>query len=763
VEGGIAMTEGIIKKWFSDREFGFISPVGGGQDAWFNLTRVKEEFQNQVREGIKVSFEMEKGERGPRARNVCLLPGGQLSEKEMQSGRKQHLFFNPYNFVRCLTRKRPDNHVLGNCPPPPHDRYVGLNGRVTCTVEAVLPLFISDSHQILDENGHRTYRFFTYDGKPALPASSLRGMLRSVYEAATNSCFAVFNGDDYLSYHLPAEDASKLVPGRVHKDSGKWEIELLTGTNPLVIGRRPQGPQYAAWVQFYRPLKSSRTKASIPDAPYSMRQKLSIDGWTHKDCCWALIELIEHPKRRFKFWNVAALDENREALKPADNQRLVQGYLCINNQSIENKHDERLFFCASKDTTKLELPQEVCSKYNVLLADYYKRHRDEVEDRKDPSVPENGEPAFSRFIVDKEKLQNGDLVYAMLQYDENNQPVVDFLVPVSVPRIGYRHNTGALLPEEHLKACREYESLCPACRVFGWVYKTPKEDEEIPQDKVVAYAGRVRLENALLFSNTRGMEERVTLPVLSTPKPTTTRFYLSDYNGLLVQGEDDFRSGYDGQDEEGRLNRLRGRKFYRHHGSGGEKYYFTGVQPGKQNRTVRNIQKPGSRFEFEVEFENLAEIELGALLWALELEEGMFHRLGLAKPLGFGSVKLRVTGLEVMRPGRRYISLANSGWEPVLDHKDNLIRNFKQGISEIYGQPFDELPNIKDLKAILSAPVIDLPVHYPTPQPGMEGRNYEWFVGNKRGGREAGPRLALALAAEDKGLPLIDKNGNIIK
>jgi len=514
------MAEGIIKKWFPDREFGFISPVSGGQDAWFNLTRVKREFQDQIREGIKVSFEMEKGERGPRARNVCLLPGEQLPEKEIQSGRKQYLFFNPYNFVRCLTRKRPDNHVLGNCPPPPHERYVGLNGRVTCTVESVSPLFISDSHQILDESGHRTYRFFTYEGKPALPASSLRGMLRSVYEAATNSCFAVFNGDDYLSYHLPAEDASKLVPGRVYEDSGKWEIELLTGTTPLVTGRRPQGTQYAAWAHFYRPLKSSRTKASVPGAPYSMRQKLSIDGWKHKDSCWALIELIEHPKRRFEFWNVVALDKNREALKPSGSQRLVQGYLCINNQSIENKHDERLFFCTSENTTKLELTKAVRDKYNVLLADYNKRHRD--------SVPRNGEPAFSRFIVDEEKLQNGDLVYAMLQYDDNNQPVVDFLAPVSVPRTGYRHNIDTLLPEEHLKACREYESLCPACRVFGWVYKASKEDEEIPKNRVTAYAGRVRLENAMLISNVREIEEGITLPVLSTPK--------THHNALLPVG-----------------------------------------------------------------------------------------------------------------------------------------------------------------------------------------------------------------------------------
>jgi hypothetical protein len=172
----------------------------------------------------------------------------------------------------------------------------------------------------------------------------------------------------------------------------------------------------------------------------------------------------------------------------------------------------------------------------------------------------------------------------MLKYDDNNQPVVDFLVPVSVPRTGYRHNINTLLPKEHLRACRKYESLCPACRVFGWVCKTSKEDEENSHNKattVTAYAGRVHLENAMLISNARGIEERITLPVLSTPKPTTTRFYLSDYNGLPVQGKDDFRSGYDGKDEEGRLNRLRGRKFYRHHGSVDAKYYFEGIKPGR--------------------------------------------------------------------------------------------------------------------------------------------------------------------------------------
>jgi len=53
-------------------------------------------------------------------------------------------------------------------------------------------------------------------------------------------------------------------------------------------------------------------------------------------------------------------------------------------------------------------------------------------------------------------------------------------------------------------------------------------------------------------------------------------------------------------------------------------------------------------FYFDIEFHNLAPVELGALIYVLELEEGMHHRLGLAKPLGFGSVSVKIDELELI-------------------------------------------------------------------------------------------------------------------
>ncbi len=126
--------------------------------------------------------------------------------------RDQYRYLNPYNFVRYLPEPDivpddPDAQLLGRCAPPPHDRYVGLTGRITCTLETVTPLFISDSHEVKEQpvtnapdKKHKSYRFFQYEGKDAIPATSLRGMVRSTFEAVTNSSFSVFDVERRLDF-----------------------------------------------------------------------------------------------------------------------------------------------------------------------------------------------------------------------------------------------------------------------------------------------------------------------------------------------------------------------------------------------------------------------------------------------------------------------------------------------------------------------------------------------------------------------------------
>lgn len=318
--------------------------------------------------------------------------------------REPYRFLNPYNFVRYLSQPRRADSVLGDCPPPPHDRYVGLSGRLTCELMAVSPLFIADAHAVdLDEEkDHRTYFFFEYDDQLApsnvnyaLPASSLRGMLRAVFEAATNSCLAVL-ADRRLSKHWEAEHAPWLVPARVEREGDEWKLRLLTGTSVLRINDVPQDKQYAAWVFRYTPLEPSKTLKKDPAKANKLTRRfqqrtshgreVDLNDFTHGQKCFALLQATDHPHPEIKFWDVVELSLDPQALRRQQRgeQHIVEGWLCLTNQNIEAKHSERFFFRAPENlvgSELVELPEPVRRAYEELIADYQDRHRKGVERR----------------------------------------------------------------------------------------------------------------------------------------------------------------------------------------------------------------------------------------------------------------------------------------------------------------------------------------------------------------------------------------------
>jgi CRISPR-associated protein (TIGR03986 family) len=705
---------------------------------------------------------------------------GKKAGKSFQTsgGGSGYRFLNPYNFVRFLDKGKenpndPEVTLLGRCAPPPHDRYVGITGKITCTLETVTPLFISDSEGVCEEpNDHKSYRFFQVNNQHAIPATALRGMVRSVFEAVTNSCMALFEGARQ-SYHLDSRLAPQLVPARVERGENGWRLRLLTGTTSLSVAASPRGPQYAAWVHRYWPMKPSGTLRQNPPQNDRVKQfqertapgnEVDLQGLNHPQECYALLRLMEHPHPRIQFWDVVELDTDRQRLeqRKRGKQRVEKGWLCVTNQNIEPKHSERFFFRAAENNDHpetIELPESVSKQYEDLIRDYQERHQKTVKQRRDRNQPLHSpvgdDPGLSRFIYTQaeRKLKGGELVYAMLEGTVEH-PVVKFIVPVSVPRVVYENSMADLLSRNdgHLAPCSDYNQLCPACRVFGWVYQA-KEGEKIETHVHVAYAGRVALSHGILHGEPKKINGSIPLAILSSPKPTTTSFYL-----LGANEQPNFDVTYDTSGA-----RLRGRKFYRHHGTAKqEEYRRAGNKKDGQNRTVRDALDKDNKFIFTVHFENLAPVELGALLWALELEEGWVHRLGFAKPLGFGSVKVSVNTVEVLNPCERYASLTTNGWHNVERKlwQQQCVEKFKTAMQRRYNKVFDKLKNVQDLKALLgTAPTIA--VHYPRPpyngtsEPDPEGKQYEWFIGNKK------RKLALKLALEDtEGLPIIDKDGN---
>jgi hypothetical protein len=102
----------------------------------------------------------------------------------------------------------------------------------------------------------------------------------------------------------------------------------------------------------------------------------------------------------------------------------------------------------------------------------------------------------------------------------------------------------------------------------------------------------------------------------------------------------------------------------------------------------------GQAFTFQLFFENLEPWELGLLLYSLELEPGLAHKLGMAKAWGFGSVQLAVEHI-----GRYQ---AAGTLEDITPEKGDL-RN--EGFTWLQEQaqrsPWHDIPRVSQLRKLL--------------------------------------------------------------
>lgn len=97
--------------------------------------------------------------------------------------RNRSNFINPYNFVPVDLR----NTGRANAAERSEEL---LTGYFQCQVRCRTPLAIPDVEHREDlGRQHYKYPFFSLDGSPVIPGSAVRGVIRSVYETITDSCF----------------------------------------------------------------------------------------------------------------------------------------------------------------------------------------------------------------------------------------------------------------------------------------------------------------------------------------------------------------------------------------------------------------------------------------------------------------------------------------------------------------------------------------------------------------------------------------------
>lgn len=117
-----------------------------------------------------------------------------------------------------------------------------------------------------------------------------------------------------------------------------------------------------------------------------------------------------------------------------------------------------------------------------------------------------------------------------------------------------------------------------------------------------------------------------------------------------------------------------------------------------QLRTMLNIQTQytvisaipsGYKFSGRIRFENLSNEELGVILFALMLPEGCYHKMGMGKPIGLGSVKIS-SKLFLSKRNQRYSSLQTEWCKAYKCETQEKIDQFKSAFEKYIISKLDE-------------------------------------------------------------------------
>lgn len=515
----------------------------------------------------------------------------------------------PYNFIPLNESVVEGETFLQN------DRYHDdrLTGYIDCGIKTLTPIYIRDTyteddlkrHNEAERKGGKEKHIVPDFFSPAdsdnirIPGSSLRGMIRTLVEMVSWSKFGFF--EDRGLYYRGLADKSNLRDEYQENMVDKNDYHYSKIRAGFL---RKDGHNYKII-----PSKDSNG-CQIYRVPFDRKTKV-VDGlerglneFTFEEVYFQQVLPKLHPHaKKLKYVKVTSVSRMQDKDHP------TKGFLVSSGLFGEKKHMHWLINEPDTSIPKIVIPETDIENYT------------KDADRKDKA-------ALLEKCKDHSRYPNGVPCFYIEWKDSKGNTRISF-GHTGMFRLAYERSIG-----EHLPGFLQDKSKVDIAEaIFG---KVAEKGED-------SFAGRVFFEDAVLLNPEKDplMEESIP-QILSTPKPTTFQHY-------LVQNSNDIRNlnHYNSQ-----VN-IRGNKLYWH--KSGEKWQETDTTFSTQHTKIRPV-KPEIEFKFRIRFENLSEIELGALLFVLSLPAGCAHKIGLGKPLGLGSIEITPT-LVLSDRRERYKSL----------------------------------------------------------------------------------------------------------
>lgn len=561
--------------------------------------------------------------------------GNQRQQNDQAERQDAHA---PYNFVSLPerpvdVREQPDVGTLDDALPS-HNvfRAERRHGYFDVTLTTESPLYIRgmltrDEQKFLERKGttdeekveQRRLKnkpdFFSVNGAPVIPGSSLRGMIRALVEIITWSKLTRVTKRQLFYRTVDDSVLGKEYSSRM---TGNVEAGFL----------QQNGSIFPTTL-----LRVNRSKLGDPRELYDGSGPNMTPRWTGKWHQYMPV-WVRTDDTQSKF-----VDE----IRPSDpNQQGWKRGILVITGNIPRKKSEFVFLLPSVDAEQIEVPEKMLERFH---------DDDQITQWQEKAFPadrpRNGSRERKGMLV-KHPNNYGNPIFFLRENDE-----LVFFGRAGMFRLPYRNSPTSLIPD----TLRSPNVIDFAEAMFGFI-NPEKRSSGKQGDKERAYAGRLSVTDARMITEIGNpFEPEITPPILSTPKPTAFQHYLEQPNTSDPKKFLHYDSG----------TKIRGHKLYwrQRRNSVHEIPRPPANASESQLTRIRPIKRE-IQFTFRVEFENLTDIELGALAWVLALgsedhHPDARHMLGMGKPFGLGVVKLDAQ-LMLRDRQQRYTSLFDTGW-----------------------------------------------------------------------------------------------------
>lgn len=610
-------------------------------------------------------------------------------QKHIRNIPKKRQAIAPYNFIelpeQVVSAELENNSKLRDNNCYYLDRH---SGRIECVLTTSSPLYIRcglTSQEFQEGKESKDNPDFYYidpkTKKPILPGSSLRGMLRSLVEIISFSKISQVSEYQRLFFRavaaLPKDDSlaktyreyikqGKVKAGYLKKEATKWNIY------PAKEIRVAQNFVSFAWVK--------EDDLSFTDFPEFKKFNDSDYILQNIPVSFKKISLIDN--------KYIAEDVTIPGTYPQNQGRLVTS----GNMKEISKPDSdsiRKYHCIIFDNhpnpaKKYTIEEEAIDDYKNALTDFQK------------TLPLDEELGI---------LKDGNSIFYCEPEEGNPVKIFGHSPYFRIPFLPYGNGRAATVVDFIPEDLRDESRIDIVDAIFGFV-RSDKQAE----DKEQSRAGRICVTDATCVSSLNNIyltnQDVITPKVLANPKPTTYQHYLVQPEATEAKKSELKHYGHKPIED----TVIRGHKLYWHQG---EKPNIK--HPDKENVNESQLTqikpiKPGVSFQFTIYFENLTNVELGALMWVFDKGKNEKYRLklGMGKPLGMGAIQIEHK-LYLSNRKKRYTQLFNEKrWQTAeqLDSDPPYLQDFENYIlqqTKTMGK-FENIPRVQMLLAMLCWP-----------------------------------------------------------